>query len=106
MADGHCKYNRNLPHGFQLGRFLEEVGNALAHGPLIRDTLAQMKQTGGDPDQAATYSALTSALGTENDTDSMNLFKELDSMVGKLTTDASQANVNAALKQGLAKLNN
>jgi hypothetical protein len=103
-VETHYGFNRNIPAGFRLGRAHEGLDLAMVGLVAERDAMVQMRDGADCPSDSACYAAVTAAYGFSSNTEARGAFLELDSLVAKLTTDASVSSVNAAIKQFLARL--
>lgn len=103
-AETHYGFNRNIPAGYRLGRAHEGLDLAMVGLVAERDAMVQMRDGADCPSDSACYAAVTSAYGFTSNVEARGAFLELDSLVAKMTTDASQTSVNAAIKQFLARL--
>lgn len=103
-ADTHYAFNRNLPAGYRLGRAHEGLDIAIVGLVAERDAMVQMRDGADCPSDSACYASVTAAYGFSSNVEARGAFLELDSLVAKLTSDASQTSVYAAIKQFLARL--
>lgn len=103
-VETHYGFNRNLPAGFRLGRAHEGLDLAMVGLVAERDAMVQMRDGADCPSDSACYASVTTAYGFSSNAEARGAFLELDSVVAKLTSDASQTNVYAAIKQFLARL--
>ena len=60
----------------------------------------------GDGSDPSHFNQHVTSYGFDSTADAKNYYAELSALVGKLTSDASQSSVYAAIKQYLAKANN
>ncbi|HYE86359.1 MAG TPA: hypothetical protein VEA16_08385 [Vicinamibacterales bacterium] len=103
-AETHYGFNRNAPAGFRLGRAHEGLDLAMVGLVAERNAMVQMRDGADCPSDAACYAAVTAAYGFSSNAEARGAFLELDSLVAKLTSDASQTNVKAAIDQFLSRL--
>lgn len=103
-VETHYGFNRNIPAGFRLGRAHEGLDLAMVGLVAERDAMVQMRDGADCPSDSACYAAVTAAYGFASNAEARGAFLELDSVVAKLTSDGSQTNVYAAIKQFLARL--
>ena len=103
-VETHYGFNRNIPAGYRLGRAHEGLDLAMVGLVAERDAMVQMRDGADCPSDSACYASVTTAYGFASNAEARGAFLELDSVVAKLTSDASQTNVYAAIKQFLARL--
>ena len=103
MAIGHLKYN---PQTSTHGKFVQSAVTSLKQGKrTLAEVLGFMAQmVDGDTANAANYTYLATALGCPDNATAKGIFDELNSLNGKITTDASVSFVNAAIEQAFNKL--
>lgn len=104
MADNHYSFSRSGGAGFRLGRAHEALDNALQWLVAERDAMTQMLD--GDGSQDAHYAGVKDSYGFATDAEAKAAFLELDSVVAKLTSNASQSSVFDAVKQFLSRFRN
>src|SRR4051812_4598802 len=94
------KFNRDLPMGQILRSGLDNLRDGMAKLKRCTDDMAQMT----DAQISDIFGvAPTTVGGNDADVQSSGLKAELASDIGKLFTDGSQTNVNAALNQLFAQ---
>lgn len=101
MPDNFFAFNRNVPSGFRLGRGVESLGQAMKDLVDERDAMTQM--INGDGSDPSHFNQHVAAYGFDSTTDARNAYLELDSVVGKLTSNDSQSSVFDAIKQFRAR---
>jgi hypothetical protein len=101
-ADTHYAFNRNLSAGFRLGRAHEALEHAREY--LVAEEATMRAMINGDGSADVHYAALTAAYGFASDADAHQAYLEVFGVATKITTDASQTNVAAAITQMLARL--
>jgi len=103
MADNHYAFDAGTPHGFKLRRALDNLERGLEE--LIDERDAMNLMIDGDGSQNAHFAGASAHFGFENTgADCKSAFAEINSALGKLTTNASVDNVNAAVLQLFNKL--
>ncbi len=103
-AETHYGFNRNIAAGFRLGRAHEGLDLAMVGLVAERDAMVQMRDGADNPADPTNYASVTAAYGFSSNAEARGAFLELDALVAKLTSDGSQTNVNAAIKQFLSRL--
>src|SRR5262245_54744953 len=93
MAIGHISYDKNSVEGQLLANTLAHLEQGLDGLKHVRDTMIQMR----DGSTSTTY--IVGKFGFPDTAAADAAFAEIDSAVGKLTTDAQVTNVATALKQ-------
>jgi hypothetical protein len=114
--DGYLKYNAS---GSTHGRFVQQSITSIRTGKRsLADLLLTFSQmitsTGGDGSQDAHYAVIAASIGTQDavingvtvtaNQIARGISDELNSLNGKIATDASVDHVNAAIEQACAKL--
>ena len=101
MAVAHIAFNDQITHGRLLRRALSQMEESLEGlGDLVA-TIALMID--GDGSQVAHFTYVTSKFGFTDNATAKAGYEELQSVYGKLSTNASVSSVNAALLQAFNK---
>jgi hypothetical protein len=101
MAVGHFLFNDQTQHGRILRRVLNGAETYLEEGQELLLTGAQMID--GDGSQDAHFTYFAARFGFADNATAHNAWNEFQSFMSKITGDGSVSNVNAAVKQALAK---
>ena len=104
MADNHYVFDITLAAGWRLQRAFTDLENAINRLKAEKDTMIQMLD--GDGSNVTHYNAHVTAYGFSDTTNAKAAQAELESVVGKLDTDASVSSVKAAINQALARFRN
>lgn len=106
MSDSHYAFDRTggRAGGYRLGAAHEALDRAMILLVAERDTMTQMLETGTDGSQDAHFVEHLTAYGFGTAAEAHQAYSELNSVVGKLTNNASQTVVYDAIKQFLARL--
>jgi hypothetical protein len=99
MAAGAIPINRSVPEGAELYDAIRQLRGAIRRLTDIQASMVQQIDTAPNPDDYSlleTHFGLDAGLGDDAKA-------ELDSMLSKLTTDASVSFVAAAIAQACAK---
>jgi hypothetical protein len=104
--NGYLQYN---PSTSTHGKFIQSAITGIKGGKsALADLLLTFQQmiigTGGDGSQDADYAIIQSAVGAPNAATARGIYDELNSLNGKITTDASVDHVSTAIEQACAKL--
>lgn len=102
MAFTHILIGQNSTHGPILRGYLQQLESG--YRGLITMIPAIQTMIDGDGSSATMFPEVTARFGTQSDDQSKAMFEELESLVGKLTSDATQDHVAAAINQALAKM--
>jgi hypothetical protein len=106
VAISHIQFDArnsgNVTHGLALRTALSQLEQGRENLIKIRDTMALMVD--GDTGTAANYGEVVTRFGFGSTTDAKAAFDEINSALGKITTDASVSSVQAALLQLFNKL--
>ena len=98
----HHNFNDQTQHGRLLRRYLNGVESVLDDGPDVQAVMSQMLT--GDGSQEAHFSTITTRFGFADNANAKAAWDELNSALSKTTGDGSVSNVNAAMRQVIAKL--
>ena len=101
MATGSYPFNDQLPAGRLLRQALNGAESLLDVGNDLLLAVPQMLD--GDGSSVAHFSEVTARFGFADNTKAKAAWEEFQSFMAKVNTDAQVTNVNAALKQALAK---
>ena len=99
MAAGAIPINRSVPEGSELYDAIRQLRSSIRRLTDIQASMVQLTDTTPDPDD---YSLLEEHFGLDAGLGD-DAKAELDSLIGKLTTDASVTFVAAAIAQAAAK---
>ena len=104
MAAPHFDYSQSLPFAIQIRNMfgnLENSFNSLVNNNGLVGTMKLMID--GDGSQDVHYHPIAVAAGFADDATARAAFNEILSVQGKLDSDASVSNVNAAVIQAINK---
>lgn len=101
MAYNHIQIGISSTHGAQLRGVLSSLQSA--QRGLLDQIAIMTTMIDGDGSQAAHFVEVTARYGFQSDAQSKAAYAELQSVSGKLSTDASVTFVDAAIKQVAAK---
>jgi hypothetical protein len=104
--NGYLQYNPTTStHGKYIQVSINQIkGGKDALGDLLLTFQQMIISTGGDGSQDADYAVIQSAVGSPNAVTARGIYDELNSLNGKITTDASVDHVSTAIAQACAKL--
>jgi hypothetical protein len=102
MAVQHIEFNDSTKYGAKLRQALTSLEIGLEQLIDVRDVMGAMID--GDGSQAAHFAYATTKFSFPSDAATKAAYDELNSVLGKLTTDGSVTFVNAALLQVFKKL--
>jgi hypothetical protein len=101
MALTHLAFNDQLSHGRLLRQALLQLESGLE---ALNDIIAVMAvMLDGDGSSTTHFPYITSHFGFSTDANAKLAYEELNSLAGKLNTDASTTNVHAAMLQAFSK---
>jgi hypothetical protein len=101
MAVAHITFNDQLPHGRLIRRALQQLQEGREGLVDILGVLQLMID--GDSSDPSQFTYMTAKCGFPDNATAKSAWEELQSLKFKLTTDASQSNVNAAQSQAFSK---
>ena len=101
MSVGHYQFNDQLQHGRILRRVLNGAEAFLDEGQDLLAAGAQMID--GDGSQDAHFPYFAAKFGFPDNATARAAWNEFQSFMSKITGDGSVIEVNAAIKQALAK---
>ncbi len=101
MAVAHINFNHNTQHGQLLHSAITRLEDSFDDLNEIKGAMALMID--GDGSQAAHFAYMTVKFGFDTDALAKAAYDELASLLGKLNTNASVTDVNAALLQAFNK---
>lgn len=96
MAD-HNFFNQSGQYGSALRSSLTAFENGIANLNLVFNTMNEMLEGDGTVD--AHYSTITNRYGFVDDAKSRAAYDDINAALGKVNTDASVSNTQAALRQ-------
>lgn len=102
MAFSHIYFADQVGYGLDLRRCLDHLKQGHDDLPMLLSVMATMID--GDGSQAAQFAEMTVRFGFPDNGAAKAAYDELNSLQGKFNTNASVANVQAALAQAFAKL--
>src|SRR4051812_2928911 len=102
MAFSHIQFNDQLPHGTKLRRGLSNLEEGLDGLNKIRDTMTLMID--GDGSNSTQFAEATTRFGFPDNASAKAAWDELNSLLGKLNSDADQTSVHTAMTQAFSKL--
>ena len=102
MAVAHISYNRETQYGRMIASAMTQIDEGRTGLIDLLGILAKMID--GDPSVAANYSYMVTKCGFTDNAGAMAGYNELNSLMLKLTSNASQIDVANAITQACAKL--
>ncbi len=102
MAFSHIAFNQQLEYGGKLRSSLATVEDGRTRLIQIRDTMTFMID--GDGSNSTQFGEVATRFGFVDNASAKAAWDELNSYLGKVTTDASVSSVDAAFKQLMNKL--
>lgn len=101
MAVAHISFTAGTQHGGLLRSGLSKLEDAITDLVELRGTMALMID--GDGSDAAHFAYMQDKFGFASNAAAKSAWEELNSLLFKLTTNSSVADVSAALTQAFAK---